>query len=235
MPNERPPDRTWPYGDGPDQVADVYVPEDTAPTLSTVVLIHGGFWRATYDRKHLRPLATALAGRGHTVFSLEYRRIPGDPDATVSDVHTAVAQLPEGAQLVGHSAGGHLALWLAAEPGLTATTLALAPVADLVLADDLNLGSGAVRAFLGSGAADRTDLDPRRRPAPRNGVVVLHGEQDDTVPIEVGASYAAAMGPAARLVALPDCGHFEPIEPASAAWPALLRELDRLASGLGIE
>ena len=235
MPNERPPDRTWRYGEDRDHVADVYLPNDGIAPLSTLVLVHGGFWRTTYDRTHLRPLAAALAGRGHTVFSLEYRRIPGDPDATVADVRAAVAQLPENSQLVGHSAGGHLVLWLAAEPDLTVTTVALAPVADLALADDLNLGAGAVRAFLGSSAVGRPDLDPARRATPRHGVVVLHGKQDDTVPIEVGASYAELMSPTALLVAIPGCGHFEPIEPDSPAWPVLLRELDRLAEGRGIE
>lgn len=235
MPIDRPPDRTWQYGSEPDQVADVYLPDAAAPPLSTVALIHGGFWRTTYDRVHLRPLAIALADRGHTVFSLEYRRVPGDPDATTSDVRSAVSLLPDDVQLVGHSAGGHLVLWLAAEPDLSVTAVALAPVADLVLADDLDLGAGAVRAFLGSSPHTRPDLDPVRRSAPRRAVVVLHGEQDDTVPIDVGASYSSVMGACARLVAIPECGHFEPIDPTSRVWPLLLGELDRLADRRGIE
>ena len=235
MPIDRPPDRTWEYGSGPDQVADVYVPDAAASPLSTVALIHGGFWRPTYDRVHLRPLAIALADRGHTVFSLEYRRVPGDPDATTSDVRSAISLLPDDVQLIGHSAGGHLVLWLAAEPDLSVTVVALAPVADLVLADDLDLGAGAVRAFLGTSPGSRADLDPVRRSAPRRAVSVIHGEQDDTVPIDIGASYAAVMAPHARLVAIPECGHFEPIDPTSHVWPLLLGELDRLAGLRGIE
>lgn len=235
MPNERPPDRTWTYGREPDQVADVYAANGVVAPLSTVVLIHGGFWRPAYDRTHIRPLAAALADRGHTVFSLEYRRIPGNPDATTSDVRAALALLPDGVQLIGHSAGGHLVLWLAGDPDLTVTAVALAPVADLVLAQDLDLGSGAVPAFLGSGAEERPDLDPTRRPTPRMGVVVIHGSDDDIVPLSVGSSYVNTMAPIARLVSLPGCGHFEPIDPTGSAWAVLVGELDRLSSGRGIE
>ncbi len=235
MTDERQPDRTWHYGADPDQVADVYLPDPGLNDRSTVALIHGGFWRTTYDRMHIRPLATALADRGHTVFSLEYRRIPGDPDATIADVRAAVAQLPDSVQLIGHSAGGHLVLWLAADPDLSVTVVALAPVADLVMADNLDLGAGAVRAFLGESATSRPDLDPARRPAPRQGVVVLHGERDTTVPIDIGVAYVAATSGPTALVRIPDCGHFEVIDPTSDVWPLLLGQLDRLATGRGIE
>lgn len=229
MPSDRVPDRTWTYGEHPDQTADVYLPAPGVPERSTIVIVHGGFWRPIYDRTHIRPLAAALADRGHEVFSLEYRRIPGEPDATVADVRLATSLLPANVQLVGHSAGGHLVLWLAGEPALTVTTVALAPVGDLALASRLGLGSGAVESFLGCSPADRPDLDPARRGAPPNAVTVIHGMRDDVVPISVGESFAAATG--ARLVPLPDCGHFEVIEPDTVAWPVLVAELDRLADG----
>src|SRR5687767_5756925 len=111
--------------------------------MGRVALIHGGFWRPAYDRVHLRPMAAALRDLGWEVVSIEYRRVPGDPDATVSDVRAALsAAAPD--VIAGHSAGGHLALWAAATMGLKA--VALAPVADLRLAEELNLDGGAVKA-----------------------------------------------------------------------------------------
>ncbi len=248
MPSDAPPDRTWQYGPDPDQVADIYLPAASQIPRSTVVVVHGGFWRPVYDRLHVRPLAAALAARGHGVVSLDYRRTPGHPDATTGDVRSAVELLPRArdslgladrsVQLVGHSAGGHLVLWLAGEPGVTATVVALAPVADLVVADSLGLGGGAVTAFLGASASARPDLDPARRTAPHGGISVIHGALDDIVPVSVGASYVSAVAPAARLVLIPDCGHFELIDPTGLAWPVLTGELDRLAdqpAAAGIE
>ncbi|GAB3950085.1 hypothetical protein GCM10027614_49950 [Micromonospora vulcania] len=124
------PDRTVAYGDHPDQVADLRLPAGNGPARPLVVVVHGGFWRAEYDRRHTGPLAAALAGSGYPVAQLEYRRT-GQPGGgwpgTLTDVLTGVAELPGLAAdlmpdrvtraapiLVGHSAGGHLALYAAA-------------------------------------------------------------------------------------------------------------------------
>ena len=97
-----------------------------------MLIIHGGFWQAEWDRMHARPMAAALADAGYLVGSVEYRRI-GSPGGggwpgTFDDVAAAIDELPEmitavapdplhlqGVVLVGHSAGGHLALWAAAD------------------------------------------------------------------------------------------------------------------------
>jgi pimeloyl-ACP methyl ester carboxylesterase len=214
---------TWRYGPHDDHVADRY---EGAGERVPLVLVHGGFWRPEYDRTHLRPLATALADRGHPVLSLEYRRRPGDPDATVADLLAAESALPwADAIVVGHSAGGHLALLLAHRR--QRTCLALAPVADLAQADARDLDGGGVRDFLGSPAAARADLDPARLGPVPAAVAVLHGEDDGPVPVQVSRSYAESSG--ARLVLLPAHGHFALIDPASTAWPTVLAELDRLA------
>ncbi|MET7324020.1 alpha/beta hydrolase [Streptomyces sp. NPDC005549] len=136
------PDSTAGYGDHPDQVIDFYVPRggvgpgEAAPV---VVVLHGGSWRAPYDRRHISPFAGFLARRGFAVASVEYRRGAegaagegsGDPVAgrwpdTFDDVAAALDALPElvprhlpradarRVVLTGHSAGGHLALWAAA-------------------------------------------------------------------------------------------------------------------------
>lgn len=127
-----PPDDTVRYGPGPEQVASVWRPRAGALGVAPVVMfLHGGFWRATYDRTHVGPLAVALAEAGFLVCAPEYRRTGaggagGGWPATFDDIATAVDVLPgvlselggppPGAGLVlgGHSAGGHLALWAAA-------------------------------------------------------------------------------------------------------------------------
>ncbi|MYX15268.1 alpha/beta fold hydrolase [Streptomyces sp. SID8374] len=132
------PDRTAAYGDHPDQVIDFYAPRDGRTAAPLVVLLHGGAWRAPYDRTHVSPLADFLARRGFAVANVEYRRggeggqVPGaDPVAgrwpeTFDDVAAALDAVPALAArelpeadvrrivVTGHSAGGHLVLWAAA-------------------------------------------------------------------------------------------------------------------------
>jgi len=223
--------RLWRYGPDPDQVADIYLPDDRAPTRRPVVFVHGGFWSPEYDRSHARPLAQALSERGHVVVLMEYRRVPGDPDLTIGDLLFGVSEVAEGVPeaaeqrplLVGHSAGGQLVLWLASM-GVEADIVALAPVADLASAHDQSLGDGAVAAFLGCLPRERPDLDPMLI-EPVSPVVVIHGAHDTLVPIDLSRRYAASHG--ARLVELSDAAHFELIDPDSNAWATVLEELDR--------
>ncbi|MGW9448047.1 alpha/beta hydrolase [Streptomyces sp. NPDC055632] len=138
------PDATAAYGDHPDQVVDFYAPRDGRDRAPLVVALHGGAWRAPYDRGHLTPLADFLARRGFAVASVEYRRGGGLPrqggtapvagrwPETFDDVAAALDAVPELAAthlpqadtgrivLTGHSAGGHLALWAAARHVLPA-------------------------------------------------------------------------------------------------------------------
>ncbi|WP_394432097.1 alpha/beta hydrolase [Streptomyces sp. SGAir0957] len=139
-----PPDVTAAYGDHPDQVVDFYTPRDGATGAPLVVVLHGGAWRASFDRTHLSPFADFLARRGFAVASVEYRRgrpLPKQgakspaagrwPD-TFDDVAAALDALPalvaehlpaadaRRTVIAGHSAGGHLALWAAARHVLPA-------------------------------------------------------------------------------------------------------------------
>jgi acetyl esterase/lipase len=216
------------WGTGEGDVADV---RHGDPALPLVVLIHGGFWRPAYDRVHVRATTEGLAREGWTVAAPEYRRVPGDPEATTADVAAAVMALPslladhhDGRVVVlGHSAGGHLALWSAAAapaPGLL-LTVALGAVGDLVLAEGDGLGSGAVAAFLGCPAYDRSDLDPARLPSPFTAVTLVHGVDDDIVPVSQARSYAATH-PRARLAEVAGCGHFGVIDPRADAWHAVV-------------
>jgi acetyl esterase/lipase len=234
------PDAVLPYGPGAEQVADVRFAREPAPGRPVLVVVHGGFWRPQFDRVHVRPMTEALAEAGWTTVTPEYRRVPGRPDPTVADVVAtvrAVAGWPEftgrPVVLAGHSAGGHLALQAAATlapPHAPIGVLALAPVADLRLAQELRLDGDAVPAFLGDDAAARPDLDPARLRTPGGAVRILHGTGDAVVPIEVSESYVRHH-PRTVLTRV-DCGHFALIDPRSAAWPVVLDALADTAAGL---
>lgn len=246
------PDATVDYGDHPDQIADLRGPARTGPPQPLVVVLHGGFWRADYDRTHTGPLATALAALGYPVAQLEYRRT-GQPGGgwpgTLVDVLAGVAALPRLATealpgrvaagapiLLGHSAGGHLALYVAANaPATVAGVLALAPVADLVEAYRLDLDDGAVAALLGGGPDEFPDryatADPRRSVLLQTRTVVVHGSLDRQVPVAMSRAYvsaARAAGSATSLLELPECEHFGLIDPISPAWPQVVDALQSL-------
>lgn len=233
------PDVVIRYGPAPEHVADLRFPPLRPAAL--VVLLHGGFWRAEWDRTHTRPMADGLAAAGFVVATPEYRRSGGWPQIA-ADVARAVAVVPSlvsglrgdasgatRAVLAGHSAGGQLALWCAGTgvPAAYAGVVALAPVADLHEAHRLDLDNGAVAALLGGSPEDRPDryaaADPCRLPPPRLPVVLLHGADDEQVPVELSARYAELTG--ADLRVLPGVGHFALIDPRSTAWPAVLAAL----------
>ncbi|MGH8828343.1 MAG: alpha/beta hydrolase family protein [Jiangellaceae bacterium] len=228
------PDLVLTYGDAPDQVIELWLGADRAGIQTLVTVVHGGFWRPEYDRLHARPMAAALRDAGWPVASVEYRRMPGRPDRTIDDVRAALCALPDlhpaaasGLVVVGHSAGGHLALLAGVDvPGLRGV-LALAPVASLPIAHELDLDDGAVAGFLGSDPADRADLDPVQRADVGCPVTIVHGIDDAIVPITLAEAYVDAH-PATRLVRLEHVGHFALIDPLSAAWPVVPAELARL-------
>jgi acetyl esterase/lipase len=189
-------------------------------------------------------MAEALAQHGFVVATPEYRRTGagGGFPTTTDDALTAVSRLPtllgdlgiaDSARgpvtLVGHSAGGHLALWLAAQDGLPGLrrVVALAPVGDLVDAYRRDLDGGAVRALMGGtpDQVDYTPADPAALLAERTPggvpVLVLHGDRDRQVPLE--HSDWARGRPGLTLVVLPGADHFALVDPASAAWPEVLR------------
>lgn len=229
------PDLELRYADSADAVVDVRFGASGAERRPLVVFVHGGFWRPAYDRVHVRPLTAALADAGWTTAAVEYRRVPGRPDDTVGDVAAAIRYLSTAPELTGrcdgrlvlagHSAGGHLVLQAAVDPRVPALAgvVALAPVADLGLAEELALDGDAVRAFLGGPADGRPDLDPVRQPAAATPVTIVHGTADEIVPLALARSYRVAH-PATRLVEV-EGGHFVVIDPRSAAWPDLLAAL----------
>lgn len=242
-----------------DQIADLTLPAAPATgPAPLVLLLHGGFWRPEYDRLHTAVVAHALAALGYAVANVEYRRLgAGGWATTLGDVALAADRLPglietarpgrtdpDRVVYAGHSAGGHLALWAAARdrlpagaPGRTdgpprvAGVVALAAVTDLVGSWRLGNGRGAVAEFLGGGPdevpAAYAAADPTAIGAPKAPTVLVHGAADERLPVEAARRYRDAVG--VELIEVPDAGHFELIDPASAAWPAVLTALRRVA------
>jgi acetyl esterase/lipase len=241
-----PPDLVLRYGRRDDQQVDLRLARRTGAPI--VVLLHGGFWRMAWDRTHTRPMADGLAAAGFAVATPEYARIGGGGGwpGTFDDVAQAVAVLPtlltdalgdavdpRTIVLAGHSAGGQLALWSASEvlaPEYVGV-VALAPVADLTEAFRLDLDAGAVLDLLGGRpdqVPDRYDrADPCRLPPPSAPVVVLHGRDDEKVPAQLSQRYATHADVHLRL--LDGVGHFDLIDPRSAAWPGVLAAINGVA------
>lgn len=181
-------------------------------------------------------MAEAIAAAGWTVALPEYARVPHHPEPTLADLTAILSQSPQRIAhhdgrviLIGHSAGGHLALWATAARVCRALagTLALAPVADLLLAHELGLGNGAVARFLGREPVGRPDLDPRQMAAPVTPTILVHGEADVIVPPVISESYVAAHRGAA-LLRIAAAGHFALIDPQAKAWATVMSGLGRL-------
>ncbi|MFE0348690.1 alpha/beta hydrolase [Streptomyces griseoluteus] len=272
------PDASAPYGDHPDQVIDFYAPRTGTASAPLVVLLHGGAWRARYDRRHITPFADFLARRGFAVANVEYRRggpgVPaqktdGEPASappagrwpeTFDDVAAALDALPDLARealpsadarrtvLTGHSAGGHLALWAAARHVLPADSpwrtdrpaplrgvVALAPIADLGLAEKLEVCEGAVGQLLGGPhlSAERAPhADPALLLPTGIATTLVQGRTDRDVPYEVAESFADAAARAGEVVGvtlLEDVGHFPLIDPAADAAAVVAEEIAQLA------
>jgi len=221
------------YGRDPNQFGELHLPANPGPH-PVVVFIHGGFWRAKFDLTHARHLCNEIAEAGCAVWSIEYRRAgqsgagyPGTFDDVLAGAKY-LEQIPglDRSRVVvsGHSAGGQLALWLAAQNAIEVReVIALGAVSDLRRARILNLGDGAVAAFLGDSdpnpSVSPIELLPMRVPQ-----CLVHGTADAVVPIELSESFARASSNA-RLIPLPRAGHLELIDPRSNEWPMVLRHI----------
>ena len=228
------------YGPANSQFGELYVPHRTGRegTSAVVVLIHGGFWSAAYGLDLMSPLAVDLVARGYAVWNIEYRRVGeegGGYPGTLDDVGVAIDKLAMLADrysldlsrvaLVGHSAGGHLALWAAGRSVQVVTAsvaVGLGPVVDLAGAASAGLGGGAVVALLGGTPAEQ----PRRYRAATpmadvaTPLVVVRGSADSIVPARF-ALPADGSGNV-QVIDIDGDNHFDLIDPTSASWAAVI-------------
>ena len=227
------------YGEHDDQVIELR--RGSTPGVQPLaIVLHGGFWRTGYTRRNTTALAVALAEAGWTSANVEYRRLgPGAYRPMLDDVVAARRSL-EGFHpvvAVGHSAGGHLALWLAAE-GMVDACVVLGGVCDLAAAAQAELGEGAVQELLGGSPDERPEAylvaDPGARLPLGVPQVLVHGAGDDRVPLSHAQAYAArarAAGDDCRVVEIA-AGHFEPIDPRSRTWPEVLGAMEAARSAV---
>lgn len=208
-----------------------------------VVFIHGGFWRARWDASTIRELARRCANDlGVCAWNLEYPRVgmpgggwPGTGAAVRDAVAAALAEASHErpVAVVGHSAGGQLALWVAAELPDVALAVSLAGVCDLRAAYLARLGDGAVSELFGGREptdAEYADASPIERLPLGTRSLLIHGDADDRVPMSQSIGFAGRAGPDCDFQQLHAVGHFDVVAPRGPAWPALsqaLRDLDQ--------
>jgi acetyl esterase/lipase len=229
-----PADARLAYGAEPKQFADMRLPAGNGPWPLAVV-IHGGYWKATYNLSHTGHMCVAFAEAGIATWNLEYRCV-GDPGggwpATGEDIALALRFLDElearfpvrRALLVGHSAGGQLALWAAKHAQLP--VLALAAVSDVRESAQRTGPNESTARFIG-GMPDEVperyaDASPLERLPLGVRQILIHGTLDDGVPYEMSERYVAAAGDEAELITLDGAGHFGVIDPLSDEWRTVL-------------
>jgi acetyl esterase/lipase len=246
------------YGSDPNQFFDLRLPKSEPATgtkkserlYPLVINIHGGYWRAKYNLDHAGHLCAALTAKGLATANLEYRRVGSEGGGwpnTFADVRSAYNFLVQNARqysldanrvlVMGHSAGGQLALCLAGhEPGMT-RVLSLAGVVDLQRAYQLHLSNDAVVDFLRGTPSQVPDhyreADPMQLAIPRVRQWLIHGLVDDVVPPAFSRDYVAAKQRRSgkekedvHLLEIPEADHFDLIDPRTPAWkqvePAVL-------------
>jgi acetyl esterase/lipase len=255
------PGREHRYGAHRSQRAELHLPRGSGPH-PVMVVIHGGSWQARYGKVVMRGLVADLVRRGWAAWNIEYRRVGngGGWPTTFADVAAAIDHLARidapidlaRCSVLGHSAGGHLALWAASRGGVPAgapghldgapavtlrRAIVQAGVCDLAGAYARWRG-GAVRALMDGApeelperyaAGDPIALVPADVP-----VLLVHGVVDDVVSIELSRGYAAAASAAGAEVELVEIAgragrHRAHIDPRGAAWAAVAVRLGELA------
>ena len=202
-------------------MAELFAPE--GEPAGTAVVFHGGFWREAYDRHLMDDLCEDLAAAGWAAWNVEYRRLGGGGGwpATFDDVTAALDLVDAPCVTIGHSAGGHLALWAASHPNVS-RAVAQAGVSDLEEAVRLGLSRGVARELVGD--AELAVCSPAARLPLGVPQLLVHGTKDAIVPAAMSEAYAErarAAGDTVDLAILRGVGHFEHLDPRSSAWAAV--------------
>lgn len=245
-----------PYGTLPLQFGELRLPKGKGP-FPVVVVIHGGCWFSAYDLNHLASFTDSLTRQGFATWTIEYRRV-GDPGGgwpgTFQDVASGtdyVARLTKKYNLdskrivvIGHSAGGQLALWLASRNGkesmLSPTkpvkingVVSLAGIADM--RSFIPACDDSVRKLLGGGPEQFPDrfkaVSPMELPSAKVPVKLVHGAKDVIVPKEQAIAYDARSrkeGAESELLLLPEAGHFELVSPSGPGFDAVVSAIRSL-------
>lgn len=226
------------YGVDPNQFGEIRLPKSKGP-FPVVMNIHGGFWRARYGLAHAGHLCAALTAKGLVTWNVEYRRT-GNPGGgwpgTFEDIRNAYRFVPQLAKrynldatkllVIGHSAGGQLALCLAGHEPSLKRVVSLAGVVDLQQAWELHLGDNAVVDFLGGQPNEVPEhyheADPMKLSVAHSTVQwLIHGAKDDTVPPYFSRSYAEQKkqrGEDVHYLEISTADHYDLIDPRSKAW-----------------
>ena len=228
------------YGEAPDQEMDIRVPRDPR---GLVILLHGGFWRTIWGRDIMDPLAVHLAEAGWMTANIEYRRGPASFEASTRDtqlaVDAAIAAMTERGLpdlpivLVGHSAGGYLALREAERHAPRVAAVGLAPAIDLDRISAERPDDDPVATYLGADEGAAPDLWQsaaiRDRP-PAVGIVV-HGSDDEAVPVTHSDAYAA-LHPGIDFRRLDGVDHMSLIDPSQDCYDEVEAAIERAAASL---
>jgi acetyl esterase/lipase len=235
-----PADARLPYGKDSNQFGELRLPKNETKKSSAVLMnIHGGFWRSKYSLAHAGHLCAALTAKGLATWNVEYRRV-GNPGGgwpgTFQDIANAYRFLPQISSrypldatrvvVMGHSAGGQLALCLAAHERTVRAVISLAGVVDLQRAWEEHLSDDAVVAFLGGKPKDvpehYEEADPMQLKIASATQWLIHGAADSVVPPPFSRNYAEQKkkrGEDVHYLEISTAGHYELIDPHSNAWP----------------
>lgn len=221
------------YGEHPEQFGVLHRPE--GEPRGVVVVIHGGFWKAMYDYTLGEPLAADLAARGWIGWNIEYRRLGnggGNPetfaDVTAAVNHLATLGIPHARVItLGHSAGGHLAVWAAGACPQVGAAVSQGGVLDLAATHALNPERSLVARLLGRPPEPGDVFDPLQQAPLDVPVRCVHGTYDDQVAVQQARDYVARGGDA-TLVEYAG-GHFEHLDTTSDAWALAIDALDELS------
>lgn len=252
------------YGEGEEQYGELWLPDGSGPH-PLVIMVHGGCWNAQIPGTILQDQLNAdLKQRGYAVWNITYPRVGHDTGGypgTFQSVAAAVDHVRVLAEdhpvdltrtvIMGHSAGGHLALWAGArdrldigllrpadqDPFIPGAVITLAGINDLALYNAEGPGRCGEPDIVNALVSAETRTNPLADTSPAEwlplGVeqVILSGELDPIVPASLGVAYAdraEEAGDPVKEITLEEAGHFELIDPTAPAWAVILREIARL-------